>query len=60
MKGLRREIVMIGEALPDNFRRNDHFFDTSVEEVGRRGKRREGKVGVLIYFTVFHGQAVGK
>ena len=45
---------------PDIFRRNDHFFDTSVEEVGRRGKRREGKVSVLIYLVVFHGQAVGK
>jgi hypothetical protein len=31
---------------------------TSVEEVGRGGKRRDGKVSVLICF--FHGQIVGE
>ena len=60
MKGLRRrKFVMIGVSSPDNFRRNDHF-DTSVEEVGGRGKRRDSKVSVLIYLAVFQGQVVGK
>ena len=38
MKGLRREIVMIGVSSPDNFRRNNHFFSW-----GSREKRKEAR-----------------
>ena len=61
MKGLRKEkFVMIGSSSPDNFREMITSFDSSVEKVGRRGKRRDSKVSVLIYLAIFHGQAVGK
>jgi len=50
MKGLRRRNRndRRADSLQINFRRNDHFFETSVEEVGRRGKRGDVKVSVLI------------
>ena len=65
MKGLRRRNRNDWSSSPDNFRRNKSLLHdsswmkyTSVEEVGRRGKRGDGKVSVLIYLVVIHGQAV--
>lgn len=34
--------------------------NTSVKEMGRRGKRRDSKISVMICLGVFHGQTIGK
>lgn len=61
---MRREIVNGRSFSPDIFGRNDRLSDfvknTSVEEVRRRRKRRDGKVSVLNCLVVLHGQTVGE
>jgi len=49
-----------GSSSLDNFGSLLRLFIMSIEEVWRRGKRRDGKVSVLNCLTVFHGQTVGK